>query len=85
MIGTIKELSNRLRIGDQVLGQVELSVLTRLGQAAGWAKQVSKVRTVQGKGKPSEGVEQRLQRELSQAHSSDLVIVDESIGPVAPR
>ena len=43
MIGTIKELSNRLRIGDQVLGQVELSVLTRLGQAAGWAKQVSKV------------------------------------------
>lgn len=33
---------------------------------------------VQGKGKPSEGVEQRLQRELSQAHSSDLVIVDES-------
>jgi len=53
MIGTIKELSNRLRIGEQVLGQVELSVLTRLGQAAGWAKQVSKVRTVQGKGKPA--------------------------------
>ena len=25
----------------------------RLGQAAGWAKQVSKVRTVQGKGKPA--------------------------------
>lgn len=33
---------------------------------------------VQGKGKPSDGVEKRLQRELSRAHSSDLVIVDES-------
>jgi superfamily II DNA or RNA helicase len=32
---------------------------------------------VQGKGKPAEGVEQRLQRVLSQAHPGDLIIVDE--------
>lgn len=49
--GTIAELDRKFKVGDMVLGQPELSVLTRIGEAGGFARKVGEVKRPDGKGR----------------------------------
>lgn len=51
--GSIGDLDRKFKIGDFVLGQPELSVLTRLGKAAGFARVIEERKRPDGKGRPS--------------------------------
>ncbi len=49
--GTISELDKKFKIGNFVLGQPELSVLTRLGEQAGFARKVGEIKRPDNKGR----------------------------------
>ena len=49
--GTIAELDRKFKIGNMVLGQPELSVFTRIGEAAGYARKAGEVKRPDGKGR----------------------------------
>lgn len=49
MKGSIKELAGKYQVGNMVLDQPALSVLTRLGEQAGWCKVIETIPSTKGR------------------------------------
>lgn len=49
--GTISELDKKFKVGEFVLGQPELSVLTRIGEHGGFARRVGEIKRPDNKGR----------------------------------
>ena len=79
--GSIKELAGRVSVGGIVLGQPELSTLTRLGQAAGFARVIDTIRNVDANGKPARGKPGNIW-EINLAASMSLVVSEVATAPV---